>query len=950
MNDHRDLFESLEPRKLLATFTVDSLADSGAGSLRDAIEQANNAAGADVIEFDASLDGGTISLQSELLITDELTITGLGRDDLTVSGMNASRVFAIDDVAQRVTITDIALIDGLVTSSSPLFSLGGVVFADGADLTLERVEVSGGTADDTAVGGGGVAIRNADLTVLDSEFTDNRSADGAGGAIFARSSDPQATPVSVTIDGSIFQDNSAFQGGAIYAAESDALTVRESRILGNAAQSNSGGISAINTHVTIEDTTIAGNRATNTDGGGIYAQGSDLGGSGSLTILRSTINANIAGRNGGGVGTVLLSSVSIVNSTISGNIAGNTGGGLAFFGGPDIGVRNSTIAFNTGAGIASGVASEIQLVSSIVAHNFGSDLLGPDLTFSSGTANNLIGVDDTGGSFPAGASGNTTGVDPLIAPLFDNGGLTRTHALIEGSPAVDNGSNPEGLTTDQRGDGFDRQVGAGIDIGAFEGVVVPPITALTINNGETIVQGEQATISAIANDEVDVTSVRFYADLNRNGDAEDDEFIGADNNGANGFSATLSSELTSTLDVGSASFLAIAFDGDDPLGPAGASGEVIFSVRAGEGRVVRGTTTADNEPVLVTVNVAGDVIVFSSVDGVDQVLQLSIDLGAPKAIGDAVIWRDPKDDRVYIAYPSEDGLTLVRKAENQFAFQSVRNLTNEIEGAAAPVRSLTQFTSTDGTVVIAGISESGRIVAYRQDGTTGQQNRFNYAFVDISSDLEAGGFVTPSLTELTSYVPAWNAWHLAGIDNNGDIVSVWVFNDQFTQWRLDNLSEITGAPALAGGLSVILTSWDGINLTGLDASGNVVVTWWVPVFGGDWLTNNLTSDFAGPTLGALTSYYTSWDGMNYAGIDGNGQITIYWWVPDFGGEWMISDITGGAPDELPRPEGALNSSVSTGDTLSVYGRGGDGEVVHAFWSPGDGAWTLKNFSDDAMRL
>lgn len=43
--------------------------------------------------------------------------------------------------------------------------------------------------------------------------------------------------------------------------------------------------------------------------------------------------------------------------------------------------------------------------------------------------------------------------------------MTRTHALLAGSPALDVGSNPDGLTNDQRG--LAREFGP-IDIGAFE--------------------------------------------------------------------------------------------------------------------------------------------------------------------------------------------------------------------------------------------------------------------------------------------------------------------------------------------------------------------------------------------------------------------------------------------------------------------------------------------------
>ncbi len=62
---------------------------------------------------------------------------------------------------------------------------------------------------------------------------------------------------------------------------------------------------------------------------------------------------------------------------------------------------------------------------------------------------------------------DTIASDPLLAPLADNGGLTWTHALRSGSPAIDHGDAGT-LTTDQRGIGFARVLGARADIGAYE--------------------------------------------------------------------------------------------------------------------------------------------------------------------------------------------------------------------------------------------------------------------------------------------------------------------------------------------------------------------------------------------------------------------------------------------------------------------------------------------------
>ena len=59
-------------------------------------------------------------------------------------------------------------------------------------------------------------------------------------------------------------------------------------------------------------------------------------------------------------------------------------------------------------------------------------------------------------------------MDPLLGPLANNGGPTQTHALLAGSPAINNGTNPATLKFDQRGTPFKRQLGLAVDIGAFE--------------------------------------------------------------------------------------------------------------------------------------------------------------------------------------------------------------------------------------------------------------------------------------------------------------------------------------------------------------------------------------------------------------------------------------------------------------------------------------------------
>jgi hypothetical protein len=86
------------------------------------------------------------------------------------------------------------------------------------------------------------------------------------------------------------------------------------------------------------------------------------------------------------------------------------------------------------------------------------------------TATNSL-LEWTGGapsSFCTGA-GMKCNVGSLVTPLTDNGGPTRTMALLAGSPAINaGGAVPGGLTTDQRGTGFARVNGSAVDIGAYE--------------------------------------------------------------------------------------------------------------------------------------------------------------------------------------------------------------------------------------------------------------------------------------------------------------------------------------------------------------------------------------------------------------------------------------------------------------------------------------------------
>jgi hypothetical protein len=316
-------------------------------------------------------------------------------------------------------------------------------------LEITASTISGNVAesgcDVCAPQGGGVwangISRLVDVVVSDNRVASTNHYGGGGGLRFSGSG------VSVEIQDCTISGNQADSaGGGIIGPGQGVLSIARTRIVGNSA-GNEGG--------------------TNEGGGGILGFGS------ALQLVDSSVTGNSAGADGGGVallfGDYAPAQSVVINSTVSGNTA-YEGGGL-FLDGSDIQFSNSTIAFNNASSRGAGISADsytysIGLQSTIVAGNLtgaeANNLWAFPETVSG--ANNL--VPNAGG--PAEMPGDTITLDPLLLPLAENGGPTLTHALAEGSPAIDAGNNAIGIVFDQRGANFMREHGAAADIGAFE--------------------------------------------------------------------------------------------------------------------------------------------------------------------------------------------------------------------------------------------------------------------------------------------------------------------------------------------------------------------------------------------------------------------------------------------------------------------------------------------------
>lgn len=495
---HHAAAAPVSPARTLPVTTCSD--DGGSGTLRTIL---GSAASGDTIDL-RQLACSTIVLQGGEIETavDDLVIAGPGRDTLVIDAADASRIFLHTGngtlALHAVTLTRGRVIDGN----------GGCVSSSHGSIALVDATVAGCTAHDASgqsdYAGGGGLFAAGDITLLHSTVRDNTaSADAArvvgGGGLLTRLNQ-EGVAGNVEIARSVVSGNrvlSTHTGSdvEVYGGGIDSRgTVRilHSVVSGNAVSSASsddeeesitegGGVNTVGLYAL--GSSFNDNRVENS-GGAMDVAGGAIAARGTAVISGSTIEHNHAGMLAGGIvqlgGVPDVSRLEIVNSTVSHNTAGFYGAGIAIM--DEMVMMNSTVAFNAVdeaspfgiGGILIGSNDTInayRIYSSIISNNqagsevmFGTDLAAfiPDLITIAGSSN-LVG-EASGLNLP----GDTLGGDPLLLPLADYGGPTRTHALAEGSPAIDAGSNAAGLAVDQRGGYHVRAFGAGVDIGAFE--------------------------------------------------------------------------------------------------------------------------------------------------------------------------------------------------------------------------------------------------------------------------------------------------------------------------------------------------------------------------------------------------------------------------------------------------------------------------------------------------
>ncbi|KWS38332.1 Ig-like domain-containing protein [Pseudomonas savastanoi] len=454
----------------LATFTVTSTSNTGAGSLRDALTNAQNG---DIVTFST---GMTVALQSQLVVSKNITIDGdLNNDgvaDVTLDGQNRTSVIRVNS-GVTATLDGVIITRGVASTAGA--SSGATIAASDAlggginnagNLTLRNVTV---TANSAAGGGGGGGVNSPNV------------GGGGGGGIGGQNGAAGGSAGTYTSTAP-----SANTGG-------NGASFSTAYLAGQGGNSSGGGAGGNGTPVGYTNggaggTATSGGRTIGGGGGGSGFDanggrgGSAVGGiynasTGTLAIIgTSTISNNIgAGGGGGGGGTIggnggrgigaiwnkgTVNITSSNNSAMTGNVGGSGSGGQATSGGTngssptavtnifnDGGTLNATYTSDTTAPTGTSIVIANSSLSSggtsAVTFTFSEPVFGleiSEITVPNGTLSNLVTTNNITWTATLTASSNTSANSNAISlPLSavqDSAGNIGTGTVTSNNYAV----------------------------------------------------------------------------------------------------------------------------------------------------------------------------------------------------------------------------------------------------------------------------------------------------------------------------------------------------------------------------------------------------------------------------------------------------------------------------------------------------------------------------------
>lgn len=311
-----------------------------------------------------------------------------------------------------------------------------------------------------------LAISGAGAVVDGFTITNGNSYLARGGGIYMTAA---STVQNCLIIGNIAVSTSAGIGGGI-AAEAGSILNCAVQNNASTASGGGGGLHVNGAGVVVSNCLVTGNRATVSAGGGLRL---DAG-----LVVNCILSNNVAGTSGGGGTKANTGAAMCRNCLVAGNQAATSGGGVNMSTG--LRIENCTIAGNlaaNGGGVFAAVAG-LSGTNCIVANNKAS---------GAGGTNDIAGLAVNFGyscspDLAAGVNGNIT-ADPLFVNAgsgYGTNGTIGNYRLKTGSPCVDTGTNLAWMASAADLQGSPRILGAGPNMGAYEGTVAPAGTLMLI--------------------------------------------------------------------------------------------------------------------------------------------------------------------------------------------------------------------------------------------------------------------------------------------------------------------------------------------------------------------------------------------------------------------------------------------------------------------------------------
>ena len=407
--------------------------------------------GAAALGGDWELEFATGAVEAVSITTPEVQVAWSGvldtynADPTKADGATGSLRWAISQANAHAGADEVVLVAGTYTLTLTGSGENANAYGD-LDVLGDTTFTGAGAASTIVSGGNQTAVLHiiGGTTTMSGVTIANGKLSGNGPGVDVNAG------ATLHLSQAIVRNNESTTGDAGGIFNKGVVTLTDVEIRDNIAGDQGGGIYHQGTTLTLERVTIAGNTAW--QGAGLYSTGT------APTLSNVTVSGNTSGQRGGGL--YLASNATLLNVTIAGNSASSSGGGGGIYtdtARPGVTLRNVVLSSNTNGnlnknGNTSGVTS-----------------LGNNLS----SANNA----------ELNQASDLKSTNPLLGSLQDNGGATRTHALLSGSPAINVGNTAAAPAADQRGV---ARVGAA-DIGAYEHVPV----------------NQAPTVSAIANQTID---------------------------------------------------------------------------------------------------------------------------------------------------------------------------------------------------------------------------------------------------------------------------------------------------------------------------------------------------------------------------------------------------------------------------------------------------------------